>query len=286
MDIVLMVLGLLAAVPSPQLSWSVRSSSDTALLTQTGLPDDVCSLKCSLKGKDVWEKQTCFGRGMDFAFVSDDCGTAVLINEYPLRLGGGTPVAVSLTAGGVMRVYRLEELMDPARTKGEGRRVRWLAGVAGEPGVKPHLDAGGTRVEFSTVDGVSHSVRFTNPEDFLPTRAAAPPAQQGNGDGLYQFTDDEGATQFVMGVSQVPKKFRKRATRVESEIGVVQATKMPARPASTTRSSDSPPSLPMAAPVRVSPPAPAPAGGDCKIFGMSGPACQAVMIDDARRRAR
>ena len=281
---------LLAANSSPEFTWTVSSWRGVATLTQTALPDDACSLHCEVSGKKAWVREACLVRKTDFIFVSDDCGAVVTLNEYPLRADKTelTPLAATLTVKGnppefSHRVIRLGEFVDASGLPGEGRRVRWLAGVVGEPGTRPHVSADGTAIEFSTLDGTSRSVRFKNPEDFLPKVAAAP----AQAELMYQFTGDDGATQFVFGLNQVPAKFRKRARLVESEIGSVEAAPMPNRPLPVVtrieRTQGEPRPPPMTPPVVVKA---SPEAAECKIFGLPGPACNAVQLEQARRWRR
>lgn len=216
-----------AAPPGNPLTWSITSFGGQATLSQTSL-SDTCSLECTRAGQQVWRRPLCLGRSGDFAFISDDCASGVLFLEYPLR---GTPVVLVLNAAGAATPFTLEQVMrEPARTRGEGRRIRWLAGVVGEPGVKPHLSAGGDAVEFTTLEGVPRSARLSHLEDLRLREPAAQVAGPG-GAGLYQFTDDEGSTQFVMGLDQVPARFRKRATPVEAQISAVRSAPLPPRAA-------------------------------------------------------
>lgn len=233
-----------APAPSP-FAWTVSSSNGLAVLTQRSEREGACELACVLEGKKAWAQPVCLGRKTDFAFVSDDCATAVLILEYPLRATQpeSTPVALVVKGALPVETYTLGQVFERvANARGEGRRVRWLAGVVGEPGVVPHLDATGTAIEFATVEGRNRRVRLSNPEDFTlwraptataPTPSPAAPMKREAADtsGLYQFDDDEGSTQFVMGLSQVPARFRNKARPVGAQISAVTGTKMPARPA-------------------------------------------------------
>lgn len=281
----LVVLAVLAAAPSPQLSWNVTSFNGGATIAQTASADDKCAVRCSVAGKELWSKPHCLGRASDFIFVSEDCGTALVLSEYPVRIEptGMTPVALSV-AGGAVRTVRLEELMTATSVRGEGKRVRWLGGAVGEPGVKPHVNSEGTGVEFSTIDRVSHVVRFSNPEDLAPPRAVAQAPGSSDGQGLYQFVDEQGSTQFVMGLNQVPQRFRKKATPVQAEIDSVQGVKMPPRPPSYSTSRGMPPPRVSQPVVRQAPPPVS--GSDCQIYGLSGPACTAVQDRQAQRYRR
>lgn len=275
---------VLTAAPSPQFTWSVSSPNGAARLMQTALEADACALECEVSGKSSWKVQSCLSRGTDFNFVSNDCATALTLYEYPLKTGTpeSTAVAAALVGKGTaVRVFRLGELGSPS--SGEGKRMRWLGGVVGEPGVKPHVNSTETGIEFMTVDGQAHTVRFANPDDFLPQRAAptAPVAQAAGTDGLYQFTDQDGATQFVMGLQQVPQKFRKSARPVESEVAVMEETRRPYRPSTPTTSSVSAPmaTRPSAAPTA----SPTGAGepealkNTCGIYGLTQDGCMGVM---------
>lgn len=291
---------VLSAAPSPLFTWSVTSPSGAARLSQTALPNEACSLECEVSGKPAWKAQSCLGRGTDFAFVSNDCGSTFVLFEYPPNVGtpGATPVAVSMTGGAGLRVFRLSDLGAP--TRGEGRRVRWLGGVVGEPGVKPHVNGAETGIEFMTLDGQVHTVRFGNADDFVPRRAAPPPSSATPSTAMYQFIDAEGSTQFVMGLANVPKQFRKGARPVDSEIGSIEGGKPPApspSPAGTgtrlTGSSPPPGYTGTAEQNRARfyapPPPPKPAVDDpndptkCHIFGLPGPACQAVQAAERQR---
>jgi hypothetical protein len=232
------------APPSP-FAWTVSSSKGLAVLTQRPESDGACALECALERKRAWTQPVCLGRTTDFAFVSDDCATAVMILEYPLRAARTESTPVALVVKGALPVvtYTLEQVFEQvANSRGEGRRVRWLAGVVGEPGAVPHLDATGTAIEFATLEGHSRRVRLSNPEDFAlwrapsataPTPNPAAPLESAGTDasGLYQFVDGEGSTQFVMGLSQVPARFRNKARPVGAQISAVKGTKMPERPA-------------------------------------------------------
>ena len=135
--------------PTP-LSWQVFSWGSAAALTQTAVDPRTCTLVCARDGKQVWSQPVCAAASSDFVFVAEDCSIAMVLFEYPMR---GTPtesthVAATVSGEGA-QLYTLEQVMNqPARSKGEGRRVRWLAGAVGEPGVKPHK-AGEAGVEFS-----------------------------------------------------------------------------------------------------------------------------------------
>lgn len=272
----LLLLAVLTAAPSPQLTWSVISPSGAARLMQTALPDDACALECEVSGKSSWKVQSCLGRGTDFNFVSNDCATVLTLFEYPLKTGtpDSTAVAAALVGGTAMRVFRLGELGAPSR--GEGKRIRWLGGVVGEPGVKPHLNSAETGIEFMTVDGQAHTVRFANPDDFIPQRAV-PVAQAPATDGLYQFTDGDGATQFVMGLNQVPKKFRKSARPVESEVGVMQETRRAYRPSTPSTSSAPVATRPAPSPQPTAPAEPEAFKNTCGIYGLTQDGCMGVM---------
>ncbi|MDP1827132.1 MAG: hypothetical protein Q8L48_27915 [Archangium sp.] len=277
-----LVVAVLAGLPSPQFTWHVSSSSGGAVLEQTALPDDACSLRCALQGQQVWVHATCLARGTDFVFVSEDCSTLVALNEYPLRADPTelTVAGAIATAKGpfTVRSVRLGELVDSRKLRGEGRRVRWLAGAVGEPGVKPHLNTAGTAIEFATTDGTHRTVRFTNPEDLHARAATAATAEPTGSDpnAMYQYVGEDGSTHFVTGLSQVPARFRKRATRVDSEVSSVKGEKMPQRwspPSSGSSRSvmDGAPAQPAAS--KLTPDAPANNG--C-VFGLNGAACDAV----------
>jgi hypothetical protein len=282
---------VLSGAPSPQLTWSVTSPSGVARLSQTGLTDDACALECEVGGRSAWKAQVCLGRRTDFAFVSKDCGSTVMLFEYPLKTGTPeeTSVAVSMSGGTAPRAFKLGELGAPSR--GEGKRVRWLAGVVEEPGVKPHLNADETAVEFTTFDGQVRTVRFGNPDDFVPRRAGSPAQPV----VMYQFTDADGATQFVVGLENVPQKFRKRARPVESEVDTVKGVKLPPRfdrPPSRADEESlqrlqadyqkllNPPPRPPEPPKDPNDPT------QCHIFGLPGPACQAVQAAERQRGFR
>lgn len=222
MVLVSLVVMVSSAAPSQQLSWSVRSPDGNTQLTQTGLPDDACELECAISGKPAWSFAGCLGRVSDFNFVSNDCSTAVTLLEYPLKKAtpATTPVALAIVGGTTTRTFFLGQL--GATSRGDGKRMRWLAGVVGEPGVKPHLNADETGIEFMTVDGRLRTVRFSNLDDFVPQSPRVREAQPQSTGGLYQFTAADGSTQFVMGLDQVPKAFRKSARPVASEVDVVQ----------------------------------------------------------------
>lgn len=242
--------------PGDPLSWSIVSFGGHATLSQTSLAD-TCSLECTHQGKRVWQRQLCLGRSTDFAFVADDCASGVIFMEYPLR---STPVALLLDGAGATVPITLDQVMrDPSRTRGQGRRIRWLAGVVGEPGVKPHLSAAGDAVEFATLDGANRSVRLSHLQD-LQLGEPAPSAQAAGRAGLYQFVDDEGSTQFVMGIDQVPARFRKKATPVQAQVSAVKGVSVPARAASPSWNESPPiPTLSKTAPiVTPGPPPPLP----------------------------
>ena len=265
---------LLNAAPSPQQSWAITSSNGGATIAQAASAADACVVRCTVAGKELWSKPVCLGRSTDFIFVSEDCAAALVLSEYPQRLEpvALTPVASSVS-GGEVRTFRLREVMDEAATRGEGKRVRWLQGVVGEPGVRPHLNPKGDGIELTTLDGVSHAVRFSTPDDLAPARAAPAPVASNNTEVMYQFVDAEGSTQFVMGLSQVPRRFQKSATPVDAQINTVAHVKMPPRPPSfaTSRPVTSRPAAPP--PAQLAPP------GDssgCHIYGLQGSACSAV----------
>lgn len=271
-----------AEAPSNPLSWSVVSSNGQASLTQTAGAEDACTLRCALQGKQAWEQPGCLARDSDFAFVADDCATAILILEYPQRAepSWSTVVAVVVRGTGRPDSFSLGEVLE--HPKGEGRRLRWLAGVVGEPGVKPHVNEAGTAVEFSTLDGVARTVRFSHPEDFRVGPARPPPRQVAvttDESGLYQYVKADGSTEFVMGLSQVPARYRKSASPVQADISAVQGAPPSAyRPRSSGSSSSSFTTgydgrLPS---VRTSPAAQPAAPSQGCVFGLSGPACDVV----------
>lgn len=219
------------APPPNPLRWSVSSPNRSALLSQTAFGAAGCEVVCVVEGKPAWREPGCLARDTDFAFVANDCAFALLLFEYPLRGTSTetTQVATLMRGATARRNVALQELMEASKANGEGRRVRWLTGVAGESGLKPHLNEAGTAIEFSTVDGQQRVVHLSNPEELFvrPTAAvtALPPQVVAEAQ-MYQFVGDDGSTQFVMGLDQVPAKFRKKATPVESEISSVKGVKM------------------------------------------------------------
>ena len=126
-------------------------------------------------------------------------------------------------------------------------------------------------------------------EELALKRAPAPnaPQAQAGGDGMYQYTGADGSTHFVMGLAQVPKKYRKSAAPVESEIDTVQSATMPRpsapaknQPEFITNNAPWPPpyALPQAGMVQQA------QGNDDHMFGLPGPAGQAVKLQEEMRR--
>jgi hypothetical protein len=62
--------------------------------------------------------------------------------------------------------------------------------------VKPHLTADGSAIEFETIDGSRHTVRFSDPEAFVVKSNV--PRPQANTSGVYQYGGADGSTQFEM----------------------------------------------------------------------------------------
>ena len=167
-----------------------------------------------------------------------------------------------------------------SRLRGEGKRFRWLAGVAGEPGAKPHFNEAGNGIEFGTSEGTRRTVRFS--EDLAVKRALQAAQASAGGNGMYLYTGADGSTHFVMGLAQVPKKFRKNASPVESEIDtVVSGAQPPARARDDTWATTASPAFPSYFAPERAPPASIGQSwnpNECHIFGLLGPACQAVQL--------
>lgn len=306
MTLLMAVMAVLGAGRSEEFTWSVSSAKGTAVLTQTALPDDACALRCEVKGKVSWTEQSCLSRVTDFTFPADDCSRVLTLLEYPVRAATieKTVAAAALTATGApgvvkTKVYVLGELVDVSRLRGgEGKRVRWLAGVAGEPGSKPRFNSDGSGIEFGTTEGATRAVRFGEELGAARVSAApsAPAATRAAETGLYQYTGADGSTHVVMGLAQVPSAYRKSATLVESEIDTVASMKKPAPPAPPPRRDTDPawmkafarppptsaPPVPPTPPVQRAPPARPQGGG--QIFGLSGPAGDAVLLQEQLRR--
>lgn len=270
-------------------SWSVVSSRGRATLSQSATRENECSLACVIQGKPTWERPDCLARDTDFAFVSDDCGTALVLLEYPLRAdpAEATVVAAALKHPAPPVFFTVGQIL-PELKGGESRRVRWLAGVVGEPGDPPRQDTAGTAVELATLDGARRTMRFASPEDLLvaphrpapaepvaaPAPAPEPVALPPSGTGLYRYVGADGSTEFVMGLDQVPARFRKSARPVQADVSAVKGEPPPRRAPIT----DPPPMQPQHVipnTVRSAPPPRAQPTSNC-VFGLSGPACDAV----------
>lgn len=276
-------------------SWSVVSSRGRATLSQTATRENECSLACVIQDKPVWERPDCLARDTDFAFVSDDCGTALVLLEYPLRAepAEATVVAAALKHPAPPVFFTVGQIL-PELKGGESRRVRWLAGVVGEPGDPPRQDAAGTAVEFATLDGARRTMRFASPEDLLvaphrpaPAEPVAAPAPEPepvapSGTGLYQYIGADGSTEFVMGLDQVPARFRKSARPVQADVSAVKGAPPPRRAPITDAPPKPPQQVSPTTTVRSAPPPPAQPTPNC-VFGLSGPVCDAVR--NAERQA-
>ena len=279
----ILVLMTVAAVPA-ELSWSVTSTDGQATLTQEASSPTACAVSCELGKKHnlIWRQSRCLGRSTDFVFVAQDC-TALVLYEYPLRAERTeATVVAAMASGSTTTTFSLEHFVaSPSKLPGEGRRVRWLSGVVGEPGVSPHLSPTGGEVEFGTLDGLRRTVRLSHSGELdLRARAVGDAATAANEGGLYQYTDDSGATEFVMGLNQVPQKFRKRAKPVGSEISSVKAVKMPRSNTPWPTDLSAPPRpAETAAPA---PPPPPAANGNC-VFGLSKTVCDAVRNSERAR---
>ncbi len=244
----------------PHLGWTATSWSGHARLVHGATAPTACHARCEVDGGVTWAVDACLGEDGDLPFVSGDCAVAVVLQAYPevseaLKL---TRVGTVVAAGQPPKPVLLGQLMPRLTGLRPGaRRVRWLAGVLGEPGNSPHLSGDGLGVVLSTLDGATHTVAFA---DFprLPTLEPLHAAERADPGGLFTFTDDEGSLQVVQGLGAVPERFRRRAQPVTGTVSAMEGPKATPRAPGSPSFADFPPSTPGPRP---SPSAPPPGDG-------------------------
>jgi len=151
------------------LRWTAVSENGTAVLAQTPDAAGKCRRVCTGAGNAaVWSADGCIGKRIDLRFVSNDCEKVVVIHQLPevsadsrqwpqaevvhVYKRGDKDYAVP--AGGAVRDWK--------RVRSAGTTFYWLAGALGQPGTAPRYSAGGTAVEFDTVDGNHNSVSLVS----------------------------------------------------------------------------------------------------------------------------
>lgn len=215
-----------------------------------------CTTACSVRGQERWSTSECLALDTDLQFVADDCSVAVALFEVPQRAQEAIQTVVAkVVSAGLTEPIVLGHFMPTFER--EGARVRWLAGVALEPGDRPALIPGGVGLRLTTVDGTTHLVHWPDlpalARQPLPSvLAATKAAEQTTATALYRWTDSHGVSHVVMGAENVPPPYAARATRVSDELSVVagnhdEATP-PAPPPSGSAPIDSPPAVDPAPP--------------------------------------
>ncbi|MFO0598148.1 MAG: hypothetical protein U0228_22790 [Myxococcaceae bacterium] len=206
--------------------WRTSSSSGSAVLI--GRRDGTaCEVSCA-SGDAGWKRSECLARESDLRFVSDDCATFIKLVDTPKveEPLARAVVGEVISANGPPTPLRLGKLAAPAvaRVSQSGKWFAWLRGCLEAAGEPPRSIDGG--VAYESLDGVSHVITFAEASawvDALPT--PDPPSAEGAKNGtddvaLYQWEDKSGAV-MVTPLSQVPARYREKATRISSEISVV-----------------------------------------------------------------
>jgi hypothetical protein len=238
---------VIAAPPAPLLptEWTTRSHSGHATVTSRR-SGSTCQLLCEHDGAQVWERAGCVAKSADLRFVSEDCATFVFLHDAPFvdKVLGRTTVGATLGATSDPVPLRLERFtrLSSAKLSQSGRWVAWLRGTMEQPGDKPRELPDGSGVGFETLDGEHHALLFTELAHWVDSPATEAPAEAEPHEGLYQWVDEEDATQ-ITSYGQIPRKLRARATRLSGEISVMGGPSRP-NPSTLPRSAFGPQPVP------------------------------------------
>ena len=153
----------------------------------------------------------------------------LVLNEYPLLVSPLERTVVGRVIGsGIDAPILLSHLMAsvPSSTS---KRLRWLDGVLGADGERPHLSADGRAIELTTADHHQQHLAFDQlsalvqrpaPRLVEPARTvvAQPKRLEVDENGLFTYVDAHGSTNVIQGLRNVPAKYRGSAEPVDAEI--------------------------------------------------------------------
>ena len=159
------------------LQWNAVSEDTKAVVQQSADRSFRCTATCLVGEEERWTSSSCLGKRIDLRFVSNDCEKLVVLHQLPKVTGDRRAAEVAhiykrgvleyaVNAGGVVP--------DEKKLRSAGTTFYWLAGALGIPGTAPHYAAGGSGVEFDTVDGRHQTIPFVTPPRPTPTQTTTP----------------------------------------------------------------------------------------------------------------
>lgn len=153
--------------PAPEirgLGWEALNPDATLRIQQTATAPDVCEVKCvENKTQAVrWTAKGCRGTALDLRFASPDCSHLLVIHTLP----NGSQFRYAVLASSWSQAGIEYEVkgggmpIDAKKMQPTGTQFRWLRGVLGDAGDKPHFSADGNAVELEALDGSKHTLPF------------------------------------------------------------------------------------------------------------------------------
>ena len=215
----------------PNQSWAVRSADGRVEVRQLAFPqgkDTRCESSATVSSPSdgpnvMWKWTTCIATREQLKFVSPDGKRVIVLEPLPVSLQGDwrhVEVATLYEHGLRMRgttVGALVGALDPAPEPSQ--RFAWVKGTAGLAGSAPRYTSDGMAVEAELADGRSLRLGFQG-------QGFPEPASAETGSTtvvLYRYEDDKRTSHFVGALGEVPDRYRSRAVRVESEVGLLIA---------------------------------------------------------------
>lgn len=231
--------------------WETMSFNGVAVLTSRGDASS-CEVSCvGLGGKTVWTRNECIATRNDLHFVSPDCVVVVLRDTPAVKDSVAASPVGAVWKGGVdaPTMIRFHQVAGEgaAKLSDSGKWFAWLRGTLEHEGDRPHYDALGKGFEFDTLDGKHVLLTFAELAEWVDRPPPAPPPvidasvvvaepvaeAPPSSDEMYRWTGADGVEQ-IGTADQVPEKFKKRAKRIDAELGLVKADKPPAPRAGPT----------------------------------------------------
>ncbi|MBL8916418.1 MAG: hypothetical protein JNM17_37300 [Archangium sp.] len=243
------------------LQWETMSFNGVAVVSSRGEDERSCEVRCVGRGgATMWMRNECIATRNDLHFVSPDCVVAVLKDAPPVKDSVAASPVGAVWKGNVdaPTLIRLHQVAAPESValSESGKWFAWLKGTLDREGERPHYDTLGKGFEFDTLDGKHVLLTFAQLEEWVdrpppppPPPIAAPVAvkepvpETPASDEMYRWTGADGVEQ-VGTADQIPEKYKKRAKRIDAELGVVKADKPPPSEVKPPRPSGYPAPLP------------------------------------------
>lgn len=171
-----------APAPAPEtrgLGWEALNPDATLRIQQTATSPTDCEVRCVVNATQEvkWTSQGCRATAIDLRFASPDCTRLVVVHSAPsasafryaklVTVWNESGIEYEVQGGGLP--------IDQSKIASMGNQFRWVRGVMGEAGTKPHFTADNSGIEFEAIDGSTHTVPFLKAEPAALPQPAMPP---------------------------------------------------------------------------------------------------------------